>query len=268
MVSPAWGLLGQQQNNALGMFQIGAQIGGQLRQRQEQREERNALTAYATNPNEETLAGVAPYNPGLVIQQRGVQAQAQQQQQEQRRADLPTVARLLDGVTDDASYQQTLAQARQYGINVDGAPPSYDPQWVQSTKQLVTAMQTPQGQEALSTAGKLAADMGLRPGTPEFNAKVGEIFQAEQIKTVPFQAGGGIASVNTATGQVTPLVVPQDYGGSQQVGMGQAAPSPGIPRLTSPAEVSRLRPGEQFYDPDGNLRQAPGGPTQPASGGF
>lgn len=213
MVSPAWGLLGQQQNNPLSLFQVGAQIGGQLRQRQDEREERNALAAYATNPNEQTLAGVAPYNPGLVIQQRGVQAQAQTQRAEQQRADLPTVAKLLDGVTDDASYQRTLAQARQYGINVDGAPPSYDPQWVQSTKQFVTAMQTPQGQEALSTAGKQAADMGLRPGTPEFNATVGQLVQAS------------LAQPYTGAGGETRLYQPQ-IGGMQQA-PAQTGPQPG-----------------------------------------
>lgn len=270
MVQPNWGLAGA--GNALGMFQLGTQIGGGIRQQREAREQKNALTAYATNPNETTLGGVIAADPatGIRIRQQDrefglKQQEASREAGEQRREDLPFVYGLLGTIKDEQSYQRARLTAQRYGVDTSDWGQSYDPAQVDAARTMAAAARTAEGQEALSTAGKLAADMGLRPGTPEFNAKVGEIFQAEQIKTVPFQAGGGIASVNTATGQVTPLVVPEGYAGGQQA---VGRPGGGIPRLTDPAEVTRLQPGAQFYDPDGNLRQVPGGPTQPASGGF
>lgn len=255
MVSPNWGLAG---GNALGMFQLGTQIGGQVRQQRDEKRERNALTAYANDPNEQNLAGVAEYNPEFVIRQRGAQAQAAQQQAIDRRNDLPFLGKLLPTIRDEASYQQARTAAQRYGVDVSDWGETYDPAQVEASRTMVAAVQTPEGQEALSAAGKLAADMGFRPGTPEYNAKVGEIFQAEQVKTVPFQAGGGIASVNTATGQVTPLVVPQGYGGGSGL-PGTAPAQQDLPRIANPQEAMRLPPGSRFLLPDGRIGTVPGG---------
>lgn len=239
MVSPNWGLAG---GNALGLFQLGTQIGGQVRQQRDERRERNALTAYANDPNEQNLAGVAEYNPEFVIRQRGAQAQAAQQAGDNRRDQLPIVGRILGTITDESTYQRAKVMAQRYNIDTSDWGETYDPAQVEQARNFAQAVATPEGQEALSAAGKLAVDMGFRPGTTEYNAKVGEIFQAEQIKTVPFQAGGGIASVNTATGQVTPLVVPQGYGG----GSGLPGTQPTPPQEAIEALRSGAGTPEQF----------------------
>lgn len=41
-----------------------------------------------------------------------------------------------------------------------------------------------------------------------------------------------------------------------------------LPRVSTPQEASRLPPGTQFIDPQGNVRTVPGGPASSAPGGF
>lgn len=168
--------------NIFGAFQAGQQA-------RQQADHRNALAQYATNPSEQALAPLAQFDPQFVMGERQRMAQAQQQHVQQQQQQLPMMARLLDHATDPASYAQALQMAQRYGLDVSGAPPQFDPNWVNETKQLVAAVQTPQGQEALSSAGKIAADMGLKPGTPQFNAAVHDIFIAEQSK--PYTGAGG-----------------------------------------------------------------------------
>lgn len=182
-----WGLAGGG-NNALSMFQLGASLGSDIRERREQKEQRNALAAYATNPNEQTLAPVIQANPELGIQLRGQMARQAQQQQEQRRADLPLIGRLLDGIGDESTYQQRKAMAGQYGIDVSQLPQNFDPAWVAQQQQTIKLLSDPAKAEALSTAGKQAVDMGFRPGTPEFNAAVRDIWTAGEAK--PYVSGG------------------------------------------------------------------------------
>jgi hypothetical protein len=70
----------------------GLQIGGIVRQQTDARNERNALAAYATDPNEANLKALAPYQPDFVLKQ-GQQQQAAQA--ETQLADLTT--RFLGG---------------------------------------------------------------------------------------------------------------------------------------------------------------------------
>lgn len=56
-------------------------------QKRKQEVAQNALAAYATNPNEQSLNALAPHNPGFVIEQRqAMQKQEQAAQAEQRKA--------------------------------------------------------------------------------------------------------------------------------------------------------------------------------------
>jgi hypothetical protein len=63
---------------------------------------------------------------------------------ESRREMLAAGARLLEQTnpTDDASWQQTLQLAGQAGIDISGAPPTFDPQYVEGVKQLGRALNT------------------------------------------------------------------------------------------------------------------------------
>lgn len=195
-------------NNALNMFQYGAQLGTQKRQEGEAREERNALLAQRQQQIDAQAAERA--------------ATQQRQERTDRRADLPLMERLLTSAVDEPTYQQARQVAGQYGIDTSQLPPSFDPAWREQQLATVKLLNTPQGQEAMSTAGKIAMDMGLRPGTPEFTAKVSEIWTAESTRFLATQPGGGVASV--APGQPAQFVIaPND--GSQVAG----APAGSVP---------------------------------------
>jgi len=183
-----WGLAGNG-NNALQMFQFGASLGQDIRQRQQAEREDNALRAYATNPDEEALQGVIAADPRLGIQLQGQRAQQAAAQREQRRADLPILARLVNHARDEPTYQQSLAAARSYGLDVSQAPANFDPNWIGQQKMLIESLQKPNAQEALSTAGKQAFDEGLQPGTPQFAKRVTEIWQ--QNSAIPYVGEGG-----------------------------------------------------------------------------
>lgn len=185
MTNPNWGLLGQ--NNALASFQSGLEMGQRHREGRERREHQNAL---------------------LQFQQQRFQAE----QQKQRRADLPLMERLLDGIADEATYQQRKAVAGQYGIDVSQLPPNFDPAWVQQQRETVKLLQDPEKMQAFSTYGKIAMDEGLRPGTPQFTARVTGLHKADQVKTIPFVPGGGVAGYNAATGETHTIVAPNTGG--------------------------------------------------------
>lgn len=173
-----WGMVyPQPQQNALSGVMQGMQFGRAVAQEREQREARNALAEYAVNPSEAGLAGIAAHAPEFAMQERqryqSQAAAAQQQQQDQ----LPIVSRLLNGATAE-NWQQRLAMAQQYGIDISRVPQQFDPAWVSQTQTLVQAMQEPGGVEALSTAGRQAMDMGYEPGTPQFADVVTQIVTA------------------------------------------------------------------------------------------
>lgn len=235
-----WGMPGPQ-NNALAYFQFGNQLGSQVRERQELRDKqakeeagRKSLADYAVNPTDQGFAAAVQYDPRSAIAMRGSAQEQQQKQTEQRRADLPLIGRLLDHAQDETSYQQARTVASQYGIDVSQLPANYDPAWVNQQRMTIKALSDPKAQEALSAAGKIAMDMGFKPGTPEFNAKVGEIWTASEAKPYvvggetrlyqpkiggPGQAvGGGVTEGQTATNPQTGEKI--IYQGGQWVPMG------------------------------------------------
>jgi hypothetical protein len=195
VTSPNYGILGG--NNALAMFQYGAQLGTQKRQEGQQREDRNALMALRERQEERQ------------IQQD--QRQQQQHETQQRRADLPLMERLLTGVTPE-NWGQRVQIAQEYGVDTTGLPQAYDPGWVDQQLQTVKMLNTPQGQEALSSAGKQAQDAGFRPGTPEFTQAVRQIVTADMAQ--PYMGSGG----------ETRLYTPDVFGGGSQA---QGGPQPG-----------------------------------------
>jgi len=191
--------------NAFGSFLQGQQA-------QEADKSKNALTAYVTNPNEQTLTANAQYNPQFVMQERARMQQAQAEQAKQAREQLLQVSQLFDGVTDEASYQQRLNAARRMNLDVTDAPPNYDPKWVEETGGIFKFFA--EKPEAMSALGKQAADEGFRPGTPDFNHRVVELGKAERVKTLSVQPGGGVATYDPQTGK-TEFAIAPNYGGGQ-----------------------------------------------------
>lgn len=221
----------------------------QGQQAQEADKSKNALTAYATNPNAETLIGVAPYNPQFVMEERVRMEQAQAAQAKQAREQLMQVSQLFDGVTDEASYQQRMNAARRMGLDVSEAPPNYDPAWVAETGGIFKFFA--EKPEAMSALGKQAADEGFRPGTPEFNSRVIELGKAERVKTLSVQPGGGVATYDPQTGK-TEFAIAPNYGQGQTGAPAGVGQSPARP--ADKAAYDALPPGTQYYAPDGSLR--------------
>lgn len=242
-----WSLAGGG-NNALAMFGVGAQMGQQIRQRQEERQRDEALATYAANPDApEAVNALLKVDPRLALQVRGQQQQQIAQEQEQRRADLPLMEKLLGFAQDEATYQQALGVARQYGIETDALPQTFDPAWRDQQLAVVKLLNSPQGQEAASNAGKQAMDAGFQPGTPEFTDAVRRIISASMAQ--PF----------TGTQGETRLYTPDVFGGGRQV---QGGPAPGA------IEDGHVFKGGNPADPNAWEPVSQGGPTPQASAGF
>lgn len=235
----------------------------QGQQAQEADKSKNALTAYVTNPNEQTLTANAQYNPQFVMQERARMQQAQAEQAKQAREQLLQVSQLFDGVTDEASYQQRLNAARRMNLDVTDAPPNYDPKWVEETGGIFKFFA--EKPEALSALGKQAADEGFRPGTPDFNHRVVELGKAERMKTLSVQPGGGVATYDPQTGQTNFAIAP-NYG--QGATGAPAGASKDLPHVATPQDAAKLPPGTQFILPDGRIGTVPGGASGNAGGSF
>lgn len=210
MTNPNWGLLNRDGGfqNALSQ---GYQMGSALKQRREEKELNNALAAYDP-ANPESWRDVAKVDPRTGIQLRGQQQQAQAQQMEQRRADMPMLAKLLETATDEASWQRNRQIAQQYGIDISSAPQQFDPAWRDQQLMTLKAISTPEGMEALSSAGKVAADMGFKPGTPEYNDMVRQVWTESQSK--PYVVGGETRLYTPRMGaQAKAQIIPQKPAG-------------------------------------------------------
>lgn len=198
-----------------GLLQV-PDIGQSFKAGYDGQRQKNALMAYAQDPsNDQALNSLAEFQPAFVIQQKQLQAKtALDQAEEKRKAaheQMPVISRLLGHAQDEASYQQALAAARQFGIDVTGAPANYNPQWVGQMKMIADAYNKDGGQ-SLSTFGKIAQDEGYQPGTPQYAARVTQLVQADAIKTISYTQGGGVAGYNAITGQTSSIVQPNTGG--------------------------------------------------------
>jgi len=198
--------------NALAM---GMQFGQLARQAQDRKEYKNALAQYDPS-NPETLKPIIAANPevglqlrGQVEQQEAARLKAEQGAAERRLKQLPQVVGLLEQVTDDQGFQRVRQIAgQQFGFDLSGVPENFSPQWMAENLPILKSLTTPEGREALSTAGKIAADFGYTPGTPEFAAEAKRIFIAERDKTITASPGGTILRNNPYTRETEVLAGP------------------------------------------------------------
>ena len=190
-----WGIT-QGSNSFQNALTQNLQIGSMLRQRKQQDEAakaesagKNALAGYATG-DEEQFGAAVQYNPQAALGIRGDMQAQEAAAQKQERDQLPLVSRLLENAAKGPEqWAQSMQVAQQYGIPLNGVPQQFDPEWASSQAQTLKLLQTPEGQEALSSAGKQAVDMGFQPGTPEFQAKVTELWQ--QSGAIPYTDSTG-----------------------------------------------------------------------------
>ncbi len=270
-----WGQ-GGPQNNALDYFKFGAALGTEVSDAREKRATSSALATImggADDPRppapmgangkpqvdaaeQAAWADLYRYKPELAYrlkqERRSEQKEvrdASTQQKKDRLADLPLMGRLLDHAKDEGTYQQSRQVAQQYGIDVSQLPETFDPAWVAQQRETIKALSDPVKSEALSAAGKLAVDQGFKPGTPDFNQRVTEIFRAQEAK--PYTVGGD-----------TRLYTPDIGGPGKTMG--------GIP----PGAIDALKRGEgtpeqfdQMFGP-GSAAKIMGGQTAQPSGTF
>lgn len=271
MVDPNWGLL---QNNSMNYLNYGMQLGRDAREAQDARGLKNALASYVTNPNDPQAIGkVAQYDPkaAMTLQDRAT-AQADADRKKQQETAM-TLAKLFQGIPDEATYQQRLGVAKRMGIDVSAAPPNFDPKWVEENGLIMqTVAQNP---ESLSTFGKIAEDEGLKRGTPEYAARVKQLVVADGRKTLPFNPGGGVAVYDTQTGNTQVIVQPYQAQGQTSATPAPLVEPPGpnsrdgaLPRPQTKEEYDRLPPGQRYYAPDGQVRVKGGGASSNAGSGF
>jgi hypothetical protein len=199
-------------------------VGGEMQRGYEQGRQRhaeNALSQYAQNPNDpKSLNALAKYAPQQALQVRQQQAAAAKAAQGEQRDEMLIMGKLLDSATDEASYQNGLQVAQRYGIDVAGAPPNFDPNWVNQQKMLVNAFG--ENKDKLPMIVQELQAAGYEPGTPEFIEQIRGTLKARNTVAVPFGPGGGAAAYDKVNGITTPLVIPNS--GQGQVGQVVAQP--------------------------------------------
>lgn len=183
-----------------------------------------------------------------LMQQRQAQieAEAQQQQVARLREQAGQIAQLTRGVGDEATYQQRLAAARAYGIDVSGAPPTYNPEWVQ-TQNIIAETFFREGPERLTTTAQELQEAGLQPGTPEFQRAMAQRIAMKDSKVVNTTAGGMSGMLGPNGYQ--PFILPNPGGAAPGSSVGG-----GAVQVRSEADYNALPPGAVYIDPQGNQR--------------
>lgn len=175
-----------QQPNALAMMMQGFEA-GQERKRQEG--VRNALGTLVQNPMDQGAFGTLAQNaPELALQFRGQQQTQQAKQAEGQQQQLIQMGRLLNNAQDETTYQQSLAAARQIGIDTSRAPANFDPNWVAQQKTVLSAFEKDGGQQISGLARELQ-DAGYQPGTPAFQQAMTVALQGKYAPQYTDQQG-------------------------------------------------------------------------------
>lgn len=239
------------------------------RELKRQEGERNALAGLVSG-DESALGELARYNPQMAFQVRGQQQTQQQAQLKAQREQMGLIAKLTSGVADEASYQQAIAAARSYGLDVANAPPTYDPQWVGQMNTIASALSD---EERLPGIAQELQAAGFKPGTPEFqqgligiiNNKYAAEYVDEQGNTRR-RSALNIAPPAGQTQQPQPAPQAQAPQGKAQSARDMArvlqSQGPqgflkwqqqfGVPVLvTSPEEAAAFPPGTLLVTPDG-----------------
>lgn len=87
------------------------------------------------------LGSAIPEAQASFAQQDRYSSQAEAARLDKAAQQIGLVGQLLNGVNDESTYQQAKAAAQQYGIPLDGTPNSYDPNWVNQTRNMATSAQ-------------------------------------------------------------------------------------------------------------------------------
>jgi hypothetical protein len=253
-----------QQPNVLAMALEGYEQGKQMRR---DTATRNALGALVQNPNDQAAFGELAQNaPEYAMQFRGQQQQVQLGQAKQRGDQMQQLGRLLNHATDETTYQQSLAAAKQIGLDVSSAPPSFDPNWVGQQRLVLQAYEKDGGQ-ALTSEARNLVQLGYKPGTPEFQQALAQAVNAGFAK--PYTGQGGETRLYSPNIAVPAQMAPQQAPAqprkpvSMQAAMDvvrQAGPQAAefvrnngfAVQVTTPDEARQLPSGTPIILPDGS----------------
>jgi hypothetical protein len=256
-----WGLLTNASANLGNALVQGA---GQIRQRQETSRDRSAITNYLSNPSDQAaFTGLAERNPTMAFALRDDQVQRVRALRADQQGMLRQAGELLRDVRDDQSYQRALAAAGTAQIDIAGAPPNYDPDFVGQIRAAARALAPAQTREPTSFQQDLAA-AGIQPGTPEFRSML-----ENRYAPPPFAVRNDDGTTTfyprppSTTGQPPPTTPSAPLSPEQL----RAAAEEAIRRGADPAQVeAELRRvlGEDTRpanDPAPAFHPAPAGPT-------
>ncbi len=177
MVQINWGLATGPNSfdNALAK---GFEIGSVMRQRQEETDRKNALAAYAKNPNEQTFGGLADAAPEYAMRARSDMEAQQARQQQQQQQQMATVRQLLAKAgSSPEGWAQAMGAAQSLGIDTSAIPQQYDPQWAQQQLFIMDALE--RDQDKLPGIAQELQAAGYQPGTPEFAAAMRQVINSK-----------------------------------------------------------------------------------------
>lgn len=185
---------------------------------------------------------IARYNPDLFMKLQQRQAEQAEVARKREMENRQTFRQLLQMA--GTNPQQAFAAARQLGIPLNNVPqpgtPEFEP-WRQTQLFILKAAETPEGKDMLTNAAKeymLTLPPDQRdPNNPAFYQGFGKYLEAQQVKTIPFTQGGGVAGYSPMTGQTTTIVAPNPGGFAAGTPVGTPPPAASPP----PAAIDYLR---------------------------
>ena len=186
------------------------------------------VTRQPVDTEQEAFLQLAERNPQLAFRLRDEQTQRVRQLTTDQQAQLLHAGDLLQDVTDDAGYQRALQAAHMAHIDIAGAPPNYDPNFVQGVRAAAAALRGPGeaytlGRGDIRYQGSREIARGAAP--------------PDQI--IPVTAGGGTYRVHTpwpTTGSQAPgTFTPQPQTAAPTAPPGTIAPYNGRNYRLSPS---------------------------------
>lgn len=218
----------------------------------------SALSTYMTDPeNPSALSEIARYDPRAAMQlQQGqfqrqdAQRKAQADQQQARIEQMTTTAKLLDDARDEPTYQRSLAAARQLGLDVSSAPPTFDPAWVDQQRMIVGAFTKDNGSQISGIARELS-DAGYQPGTPEFADAMRGVIQNKYASDYVDEQGNTRRRSALSLGGGSGATM-GGYAGGRFDGAGRRMPENAMPGLITPGNIN-LRNRPVVKNKDGSI---------------
>lgn len=174
------------------------------------------VTRQPVDTEQEAFLQLAERNPQLAFRLRDEQRQAIQQLNTTQQAHLRQAGELLRDVRDDAGYQRALQAGHMAGIDVAGAPPTYDPNFVERVRVAARAVAPPTEQHPTNIQREI-----------EYYRSIGRNDLAQQLME---NHAEGAPVLFDVTGDGVPDLVPRSYVRQQ----GGASPAPQVTPQSSP----------------------------------